>query len=958
MCPIIFLSRANFLVHALTPEIYLNILLNKVNAVARARRITLVPTDLGRLRVLILFGNGLLGTIPGTIRNLSQLEVLDLSYNILSNEILPELLENMHNLHTLALDNNELSGYIPTNLFNNSLSEVHLPWKQQLISVGSLPLLVYLDLQENQLSGTVPINMFNMSLLQFMSLRLNNLTWPTLSNQSVSLPELRKLYLQKKNFAGGIPLQLSACQHLQVLSLAYNSFSDTVPKWLAQMPPHLTELLLGQNHFVGSIPAVLGNLTSLTLLDLSFNNLKGVIPTELGLMRELTYLHLRSNQLITGPIPSSLRNLSKLNNLILQENSLSGSVPDIFGNIRGMERLLLTSNKLEANLEFLSFLSNCRQLEILGITSNYFTGEIPDLVGNLSTKLLVFQASYNQLTGVLPSTMSNLTSLNRIDVRNNLLTGTIPESITLMQNLMLLEVSSNDMSSPIPVQIGLLKSLQQLSLKENKFFGSIPNSVGNLTNLQHFSFLFHLDKLIYLNLSHNSLVGTLPDDVSGLKQAAEIDFSSNFLIGKIPNSFGQLRMLTYLNLSHNSFEDMIPYSFGELTSLIFFDLSFSNLSGTIPMFFANFNNTKTLNLSFNKLEGKIPEGGIFSNITLPYLIGNAGLCGAPRLGFSPCFEKSPSTDRHLLKFLIPTAIITFGSAALFVYLMIRRKIRNKKKTEPSSVGASDVVRHRLLSYHELVHATDNFCDDNLLGIGSFGKVFKGRLSTCLVVAIKVLDMQLEQAFRSFDAECRVLHMARHRNLIKVLNTCSNLDLRILPSNVLFDNNMTAHVSDFGIAKLLLGDDTSVITAGMAGTIGYMAPEYGSLGKASRKSDVFSFGIMLLEVFTGRRPTDAMFVGELNIRKWVHQAFPTDLASILDIQLLHDASCTRDLNDFLPPIFELGLVCSSDSPDQRMAMSDVTGSEEDHKGLHQIGVSNTAESFLVGTLQNHASSSPI
>lgn len=283
--------------------------------------------------------------------------------------------------------------------------------------------------------------------------------------------------------------------------------------------------------------------------------------------------------------------------------------------------------------------------------------------------------------------------------------------------------------------------------------------------------------------------------------------------------------------------------------------------------------------------------------------------------------------------------------------------------------------HPLISYQELCRATDNFSESNFLGQGSSGSVYKGVLANQTIIAVKLLNLQHETALKSFDSECKALRYIRQRNLVKVITTCSNHDIRALvleympngslenwlhskknqlgllqrisimvdvasaleylhnglkkpvihcdvkPSNILLDEEMVGHLADFGIAKILLEDKEATQTRTL-GTLGYIAPEYGSEGRVSSKGDVYSYGIMLLETITRRRPTDSMFDEEMCLRKWVKaSSYPDKILKIVDRGLMgiEDMPAMRSV---LCSIMELGFECSEQLPEKRIDMKDV------------------------------------
>ncbi|XP_057435207.1 probable LRR receptor-like serine/threonine-protein kinase At3g47570 isoform X2 [Lotus japonicus] len=458
-------------------------------------------------------------------------------------------------------------------------------------------------------------------------------------------------------------------------------------------------------------------------------------------------------------------------------------------------------------------------------------------------------------------------------------------------------------------------------------------------------------RVMNMNLAKLRLKGSLPVEVGKLHNLGELVLTGNNFSGVIPSSLGSCLSLERLHLQGNSFQGNIPQSLKGLRGLLDIDLSRNNLSGKIPEFLGEFTQLKRLNLANNSFEGEIPMNGIFKNVTSISLYGNSKLCGGvPQLNFPSCTVRKTSSLRKLLspKVAIPIAIalvlVLLISCFLTIFLIVKRaKKRTSLSTTSLELG---------FSYSEIANCTGGFSQDNLVGSGSFGSVYKGTLSgDGSIVAVKVLNLQQRGASRSFIDECQVLRNTRHRNLLKIITAISSVDRQgnefkalvfefmsngsledwlhpisnlqsqtktltfiqrlniaidvacaleylhhlgetpivhcdIKPSNVLLDNNFVAHVGDFGLATFLFEEPSnlskpSIMSASLRGSIGYVPPEYGMGGKPSTLGDIYSYGILLLEIFTRKRPTDEAFEGGMGIRQFIAMALPINVMDEFD-----------------------------------------------------------------------------
>ncbi|KAK9691133.1 hypothetical protein RND81_09G177900 [Saponaria officinalis] len=884
-----------------------------------------VPSEIGRLKRLEsfwLFNNSFSGEIPSNISSCSNLIELNLSNNKLVGIIPPQLAFLLH-LQVLDLAINNLTGNIPTSLGNLSSLNNLIMGRNNLVgsipdSLGNLKELRNFNFAMNKLSGIVPPSIFNISSLIHFDVAYNAMEGSLPSDLGTSLPHIQYFSIYSNQFTGTIPASISNSSNLRVLQFTLNNLHGQVPSLhkldrLTSFTVYsnflgtgslgdldfvsslanatmLSNFDISVNNFKGTFPQIVCNFTMLSYLGLEYNHIDGHIPVCIERLSNLHFFTATSNQL-SGVIPAGIGKLLNLVGLYLASNKLSGYMPSTVGNLTMLTYLDVSGNHLDGRIP--SGLGNCGNLLALDFSDNHFSGSIPSELLSLSTLSILLNLSSNYLNGSLSAEVEKLYQLDVLDISGNMLSGEIPSTLSACVGLEALIMGRNFFQGTIPEALKTLKGLSVLDLSRNNLSGKIPTFLASF-------------QLQTLNLSYNNLEGELPiggvfNNVSGA-----ILVGNNRLCGGIPElklpkcSFSgriQKRSRRKMKLVISLLSGCVGVTFLVAVLLLYF---FWHRKKNNPTASADFENLP--NLSYHSL----------LKATNGFSAGNMLGSGA----FGVVYKGSIDQDKTLVAIKIFKLNHRGASQSFMAECGVLRNIRHRNLVKV--ITACSSVDHQGSDFKALVYEymVNGSLDDWLHPKEKTGLEGNQNLTTELDFRQR-LDIAVEVAL--------ALEYLHHYSSVSIVHC----DLK--PSNVLLDDEMVAHVSDFGLAKFLsegtissTADQSSLF--GVRGTIGYTPPEYGLGNKLSTNGDVYSFGILVLEMFTGKRPTDNMFHEGVSLHDYVKAAVPEQATEILDPVLL-DEIVRKETNcnimtDATIAILDIALLCSAQLPTDRLHMSDV------------------------------------
>uniref|UniRef100_A0A8I7BGK7 non-specific serine/threonine protein kinase n=2 Tax=Hordeum vulgare subsp. vulgare TaxID=112509 RepID=A0A8I7BGK7_HORVV len=823
------------------------------------------------------------------------LKVLNISSNLFTGQFPSSTWQGMKNLVALNASNNSFTGQLPTHFCASSpsLAVLELCYNQFRGSIppelGSCSVLRVLKAGHNNLSGTLPDELFNASLLEFLSFPGNRL---------------------QGRLQGSLIAKL---ENLGTLNLGDNIISGKIPESIGHLK-RLEELHLNNNNMYGELPPSLTNCTNLMTIDFKSNNFSGELAkVNFSNLPNLQTLDLMHN-IFTGKIPESIYSCRNLTALRLSSNMFYGQLSEKIGNLKSLSFLSFTNNNLTNIRSALHILKRCRNLTTLLIALNFRREIMPedDMIDGFEN-LQVFSVGGCELFGQMPHWISRLANLQILILSGNQLTGSIPAWIKTLSNLFFLDISNNSLAGDIPtalMDMPMLKSDKSeahlapgvfelpvydslsrqyrvpialrnvLDLSHNKFTGEIPLEVGQLK------------ALLSLNLSFNHLTGQIPQSISDLTNLQLLDLSSNNLTGAIPDTLSRLNFLSKFNISNNGLEGPIP-SGGQFDT--FQNSSFDGNPKLCGPFHTHKCGLFLIPSSSRKKQDTkavfaIAFGVFFGGIAIVLLLG--------RLLVSIRQKDIMAKHRRETNGDIEEASFCAKSEQTLVVMWMPKGNGEENK----------------LKFADILKATNNFDKANIIGCGGYGLVYKAELPDGSKLAIKKLNGDMCLMEREFSAEVDALSRAQHENLVPLWGYCLQGNSRFLvysymengslddwlhnrdedassfldwptrlkiaqgaslglsyiheicnpqivhrdikSSNILLDKEFKAYVADFGLARLILPNQTHV-TTDLVGTMGYIPPEYGQAWVATLRGDMYSFGVVLLELLTGMRPVSIL-----------------------------------------------------------------------------------------------------